>query len=242
LNFGPHLATELSVEVTQWFVHQKHRRFTNDRTAKRDTLLLPTGEFRWTLVEQLLDLEQLGSIFDALFPFRFSDIGRHPEPEANIGLDVHVGVQRIVLEHHRRIPLLGGFVSDFFPVDVDRTARRPFEARDRIQCRTLPTAARTNDDHELPILDVEIQVFDGYNTSTVELLDQILDLKRCHTMNKESVFLHNNFSLGTERRSVSGEENRESDPCVGSESHEPRFRVDQRVWVYLPPIIREGAV
>ena len=62
---GSHLCTELSVQVGQRLVKQEYLRLTDDSTAQRNTLSLTTGQSLRLSVEQVGDVEDPGSLFNA---------------------------------------------------------------------------------------------------------------------------------------------------------------------------------
>ena len=64
---GSHLGTELRVQVGQRFVQKEDLRFTDNRTAQRNTLTLTTGQSLRLTVEQVGDVEDAGGFFNAAF-------------------------------------------------------------------------------------------------------------------------------------------------------------------------------
>jgi hypothetical protein len=131
-DLGAGLDAELGVEVGQWLVHQEDLWVPDDGAAHGDALTLATGEGLRFAVEVLLDAEQLGSLVDAFGPLLVVD-ALHLEGEAHVVRDRHVRVERVVLEHHRDVPLLWWKVGDVAVADVDLAFVDFFEAGEHPQ-------------------------------------------------------------------------------------------------------------
>jgi hypothetical protein len=72
----------------------------------------------------------------------------------------HVGVQRVVLEHHCDVAIFRREIVHHPSANADRAAAQLFEACDQAQHRRLATARRPDEHEELPIVNVQIEVFD----------------------------------------------------------------------------------
>ena len=70
----------------------------------------------------------------------------------------HVRPQRVRLEHHRRVALLGRQAEDVAALDADRAGVGRDEARDRAQQRGLAAAGAAEQRDELAARDVEADV------------------------------------------------------------------------------------
>ena len=101
------------------------------------------------------------------------------EPERHVVVHGHVRVERVVLEHHRDVPLLRGDGVDDPVVDGDRAAADALETRDHPQSGGLPAAGRADEDDELAVLDVEVEVGDGDRAVRV-LLRHVVQHDLCH--------------------------------------------------------------
>ena len=69
----------------------------------------------------------------------------------------HVRVQRVVLEHHRDVALLGREVGDVAVADEQPTAVDALEAGEHPQRRRLAAAGRADQDEELAVVDDEVE-------------------------------------------------------------------------------------
>ena len=90
-------------------------------------------------------------------------------------------IQRIVLEHHRDIAILGRHVIDAALADAQVAARDLFEARDHAQRGRFAAAGRTDQNDKLFILDLQIEVFDDLDVTRINLLD-IFQRNACHLL------------------------------------------------------------
>ena len=89
--------------------------------------------------------------------------------------DVHVGIERVRLEHHRDVARLGRCARHVPVADADGAAGDRLQARDHPQRRRFPAAGRTDDDHELALADVERELRDHPRWPPYALLD-VVDL------------------------------------------------------------------
>ena len=70
----------------------------------------------------------------------------------------HVRVERVVLEHHRDVPLLGRQVGDVAVTDADLAAGHLLQAGEHPQAGGLAAAGGADEDEELAVLDLEVEV------------------------------------------------------------------------------------
>ena len=91
------------------------------------------------------------------------EAGQHPqlETERHVLIDAHMGIKRIVLEHHRDIAVAGRDIVDHTVPDPDLTAGDLLQARDHTKSGSLTAAGRTDKHEELAIANIEIQVIDS---------------------------------------------------------------------------------
>ena len=83
-----------------------------------------------------------------------------------------MGVQRVVLEHHRHVAFPRSEVGDVVVAEPDVPARHVFEAGDTPECRRLSTPGGTDEDEKLPVAYLQVDVLDGDDAvvAGVELL------------------------------------------------------------------------
>ena len=132
----------------------------HDRAAHRDTLALAARERAGLALEQLADPEQLGRVLDPPPPLVLGEV-LHPQREADVVANRHVRVQRVVLEHHRDVAVDGVEVVDDLAADQDLARGRVLETRHHPQRRRLAAARRPDEDHELAVVDLQVEVVDG---------------------------------------------------------------------------------
>ena len=79
------------------------------------------------------------------------------QPERHVVEDRHVRVERVVLEDHGDVALLGRHVVHDAAADADRALRDHLEPGDHAQRRRLAAPRRADEDDELLVLDGEIE-------------------------------------------------------------------------------------
>ncbi|EFL00826.1 predicted protein [Streptomyces sp. SPB78] len=81
----------------------------------------------------------------------------------------HVRVQRVVLEHHRDVPVLGGQVRHVAVADADGAAVDVLQTGEHAQRGGLATAGGADEDEELAVLDGDVELVDsGLGTAGVD--------------------------------------------------------------------------
>ncbi len=135
-DLGPHLRSQLRVEVGQRLVHQKHLRFPDERTPHRHPLTLTARKRPRLSQQQRVQLEQLCDTLDARsdLPLRYSV---RAKGERQVVEDAHVRVERIVLEDHRHVPLARVERVDDLVADADLPFADLLEAGGHPQRRRL---------------------------------------------------------------------------------------------------------
>ena len=178
MDLAPHLHPELRVEVGERLVHQERLRLPHEGSAHRDPLSLPTGERARLALQEVGDLERLGRLADPSRDLLLRELPV-PQPEREVVLDRHVGIERVVLEHHRDVALLRRQVVHDPVADPDLAFADLLEPREHPERRRLAAARRSHEDHELAVLDLEIEILDGPGAVVVDLRHAVIgDL--CH--------------------------------------------------------------
>ena len=91
------------------------------------------------------------------------------EPEAEVLLDRHLGVERVVLEHHRDVAVARSEVGDVAVADQDSSLGDLLEPGDHAQKGRLAAPGRADEHHELAVMDVERDVVDRLDPVRIDL-------------------------------------------------------------------------
>ena len=135
---------------------------THDAAPERHALLLPPGELARLALEQIADAENLRGAGDLLADHRLAGAAI-AQAEGEIVVHRHVLVQRVILEHHRDVAVLGRQPVDDALADADGARAHLLEPGDEPQRRRLAAARRSDQHDELLVLDLEIEVDHGRN-------------------------------------------------------------------------------
>ena len=150
-DLGAHLDAELGVEIAERLVHQEDRRLTHDGAAHGDALALAARELAGATLEIGLELEDACRFDDAR-----PDLGLgHPrdlQRKGDVVEDRHVRIERVVLEHHRDVAVLGMHVVDELVADPDAAVGDLLEPGDHAQRRRLAAARRPDEHEELAVV------------------------------------------------------------------------------------------
>ena len=172
LDFGSHLHAQLGIEVGQRLVHQEDGRIADKGAAQRDTLLLAARQLSGLALEKVGDVEHARRVAHLLV-----DFGRrqpaHLQREGEVLVNRLVGIERVVLEHHRDVPVLGIEIIDHAVADDDVAAGNRNEPGDQIEGRRLAASRRADQGDELSVVDGQRYVVDGIERAVG--LDEIFE-------------------------------------------------------------------
>jgi hypothetical protein len=171
LDLAAHRDAQLGVEVRQRLVEQEHLRIAHDRAAHGHALALAARELARIALQQRLQRQDLGRALHLAVDGRLVHLGER-EREGHVVAHRHVRIQRVVLEHHRDVPLLGRQVVHAALADADLAAVNLFQPRDHAQQGRLAAARRAHQHRERTIGNVDVHtVKDGDLAET--LLDRL---------------------------------------------------------------------
>src|SRR5690606_27844904 len=102
------------------------------------------------------------------------------EGEAHVVRDGHMRVERVVLEHHGDVPVLGREMGDLPLADPDAALVDVLEPREHPQGGGLPAAGGPDEDEELAVPDLDVELVDGGGLSTRVEPGRLVVGDRCH--------------------------------------------------------------
>ena len=156
-DLGAHLDTELGVEVGERLVHEIDLGGADDGAAHGNALALAAGEGGRLAVEELLEVEDAGGLANGLVDGIRVDLAEL-ERERHVVVDGHVRVQRVGLEDHRDVAVLGLNIVDHATVDLEGAGGDVLEAGDHAQRRGLAAARGADEDDELLVGNLKVEI------------------------------------------------------------------------------------
>ena len=165
VDLGAHLVAQAGIEVAQRFVEQDEVGSSDETAGEGDALLLTTAELRRVAVEKGTAVDEGGGLLDPPGLDALLDAASL-QGVADVLADGHVRPQRIGLEHHADVALVGRQVDPAVGVEhrgrpeCDLAGAGCLEAGEAAQGGGLAAPAGTEEDEELALLDLEIQVVD----------------------------------------------------------------------------------
>ncbi len=141
-------------------VEQEGLGLAHDGAADRHPLALAARELAGLAVHQVLDLEDARGV---RHPHRdlVARHAAHAQAKAEVLLHRHMRIERIGLEHHGDAALGRVEVRHILAADEHLAGRRLLEPGYGAQQRGLAAAGGPDEDHELTVLDVEIDIVDA---------------------------------------------------------------------------------
>ena len=106
-DLASHRGTQLGVQVAQRLVQQEDGRVADHGTAQGHALALAAGKRLGLALEQVLQIEDLGSFVHTLVDLVLRDIAQR-QTEGDVLVDAHMRIQGVVLEHHGDIAVFRG--------------------------------------------------------------------------------------------------------------------------------------
>ena len=167
-DLGAHLDAELRVQVRERLVHEEGLRIAHDRAPHRDALALAARERARLALEERLEPEDVGCLVHAPVDLVLL-LALEPEAESDVVVDAQVRIERVALEDHRDVAVLRRDVVDDALADPDHALGDVLEAGHHAKSGRLAAAGRADEDHELPVLDLDLQVGDGPGSVRVHL-------------------------------------------------------------------------
>jgi hypothetical protein len=120
----------------------------------------PPEQGAWLAIEELGQPEHGGRLAHQPSPLRLVDVAGE-QRELDVLAHRLVRVERVALEHHRDVPVLGLDAGDHLAADAHRAVGGLVEPGDHAQRGGLPAAGRAEEHEELAIGHVEREVVDG---------------------------------------------------------------------------------
>ena len=171
-DLGARLEAKCGVEIGERLVHQEGGGLAHDRAAESNPLALAAREGPRLPREAVLEVESGCRIVDAAIDLGSGEPAEL-EAEREVLGDRHVRVERVVLEDHRDIAVLGGDVVDDTLADQDRPVADLLESRHHPERRRLAAAGWADEHHELALCDRQRQRVDRPRPVRVDLRDLV---------------------------------------------------------------------
>ena len=146
----PHVSPELCIQVGQRLIHQKRLGPAHNGAANRDPLLLPARKLAGAAVQQMGDVQHLGRLLHLPTDLGFGDLA-HREGKRHIFIHGHLGIEGVILEHHRQIPLAGFKIVAQLVSDPELAAGDVLQPGDHAQRGGLSAAGGPHKNNEFAV-------------------------------------------------------------------------------------------
>ena len=173
---GPGLGAQRRVEVGQRLVHEEDEGLAHDGPGERHPLALAARELPRLAVDQRGQPEGLGGPLHLERPLGLVDAAL-AERELDVLGHGQVGVERVALEDHGHVAVLGVDVVDDAVTDGDGPTGDFLEPGHQAQGGRLAAARRAEEHQQLAVRDVQGQVVD--RGGVAELLGDAVEADLC---------------------------------------------------------------
>ena len=174
-DLGAHLTAELGVQVGQRLVEQERVGLADQRTAHGHTLALTAGEVAGLAVQVVVELEHLRGLGHLGLDLVLGELRLLVQAQRERDVLEHrqVRVERVVLEHHGEVAVLGRHLVDAPLADREVAVGDVLEAHDHAQQGGLAAAGGAHEDHELAVGDVQVDALHRVEAVVVGLVDVV---------------------------------------------------------------------
>ena len=159
-DLGPHLHADLGVEVRQRLVEEEDVGVEHERSGEGDPLLLAAGELARVARLEPREVHLGEALLEAPGDRRGVELPE-PEPVGDVRPHGHVGPERVVLEDHPDVALVGPEPVHAPLAEPDFAGVRSVEPRGQPKERRLATARGPEQREELPVGDFEGRAVHG---------------------------------------------------------------------------------
>ncbi len=133
---------------------------THDGAAHGHALTLAAGELLGLAIEVLLEVEDARRLLDLLRALVLGHL-LLLQREADVLGHGHVRIERVALEDHGHVAVLGLDQRDVAVADADGALVTGFQPGEHAQGGRLAGAGRADEHEELPVVDDEVEAIDG---------------------------------------------------------------------------------
>ena len=159
-DFSAGLHAQFGVQVRERLVEEEDGRIAHDGAAYGDALALAAGELLGLAIQQHADAQQVGGFLHLLVDLGFGRLAQL-QAERHVIVHAHVRVERVALEHHGDVAILGGDIVDDAVADEDAAVADLLKAGEQAQAGGFAAAGRADEDEEFLVGDGDAQVVDG---------------------------------------------------------------------------------
>ena len=164
LDFGTHLGTQFCVQVAERFVEQEHLGVAHDGPAHRHPLALTAGQMPGVTVQVFVQSQNFGG---PAHPIPDFGPGNFPQlqTERHVVAHLHVGIERVALEHHCDVPIPRRQIVDHPAPDSNLARGHVFQTRDHPQQGRFTAAGRTHQNDKRSVVDVDVDAADDIGSA-----------------------------------------------------------------------------
>ena len=159
-NLGAHGYAQLGVQVGQRLVKEQHARLHHQGAGQGHALLLAAGKLIGHARFHAGQLHKREDPFNALLCLGLGHLAQL-QAVGHVVVYIVVRKQRVALEHHRGIALVGGQLVNGLAAQVDFTLVRAFKAGDHAQRGGLAAAGGAQQRHKAARLNIQRYVAHG---------------------------------------------------------------------------------
>ena len=169
-------SSDFRIEGRQWLVQKQNLWLDGERSGQGDTLLLTTRKLVGEPIGEAAEPDELEHFARPLAPLAGAHLA-HLQPEGHVLPGRHVRKQRIRLEHHADITLVGRLPGDVLTADDHPSAVGLLETRDQPERRRFATAGGPEQGDQLAGSHRQTQAVErGHScVATPEVLEPNLD-------------------------------------------------------------------
>ena len=156
---GTGLDAQLGIQVRKRLVEEEDGGLTDDGATHSHTLALTTGELLRLAVEQVTNVQDVGCFLHTAVDVGLGRLAQL-ETEGHVVIDTHVRVERVALEHHGNVTILGRHIVDHTIANHDIAFADLLQPGEQAQTGGLATTRRADEHKKLFVFNLDVQIVD----------------------------------------------------------------------------------
>ena len=167
-DFGTRLDAELGIQIGERLIQKKHLGIADQRPSEGHPLTLAARECFGLAAQVLAKAEHVGGVVHLALDLCFRRVSQR-EREGHIVVDVHVGIEGVVLKHHGDVAVFGSDMVDPVSPNVQVALGNLLQPGNHTQRRALAAARRPHEHEKLVVKDLQIQVANDVGVVAISL-------------------------------------------------------------------------
>jgi hypothetical protein len=160
LQLTSHMQPQLSIQIGEGLIHQENSRLTDNGSCQGNSLPLASRQLFWPSLQKRENPKQVCNLLDSTGDFSARHFANF-KGVSDVLFDRHVWIERIALENHGHVPVLGRHLVNACVPNKNVTAGGFFEACQHSQGRGFSATGWPEQHQKLSGFNLQVQTIDS---------------------------------------------------------------------------------